>query len=562
MADSFVVTSAIMSCTFGMTPASFTANPARTVMIGGKQKGNIMDYAPGVNIAPFGMCQSLANPEVEAATIAAQGVLTPMPCIPSTPAPWTPGKIDSLVQGQPALTNTCSLMCIWAGKISIVYDGQSPTPPNINVNMSFAGLDSPCLNKMTPLTKEELSNLSNEDRNAYLKSLDSIQNIGSAEMNLAKEWLEKAKEFESLGQTKKAQRARENAMALQRAAINKKENAMQKTYDDYRQILPLTDNEMSRLNDEQKKDLGKQLDSINQELATAEDRYQARMAANMPYGEPGTGAFNASNGMIASSEYEDAKEKAYEQKKNVYQNFREQLGSEATCTPTTNSIDQGNPAVITSDGEKNHVHNDYTTSGFDFSSDAPLVQPYTDEEQKGMLSDLTISNVVNRDPTSNYQKDLDRALKNAEKENADTDSLYDKYTELYDQGYADAAQATQELAQLHQAENEQRKSDAVSKVNEKYKDKLLITEEDIDKMTPEQRAEYNESMDKINSDVESAFWGADSKWQMAHDSELGGFGRATYSILAENQLDDAKEDEARTKKDIIEKLKGTDSITK
>ena len=41
MADSFVVTSALMSCSFGMAPATFTANPARTVMIGGKQKGNI-----------------------------------------------------------------------------------------------------------------------------------------------------------------------------------------------------------------------------------------------------------------------------------------------------------------------------------------------------------------------------------------------------------------------------------------------------------------------------------------------------------------------------------------
>lgn len=556
MADSFVVTSALMSCSFGMAPATFTANPARTVMIGGKQKGNIMDNVSGANISPFGMCQSLANPEVEAATIAAQGVLTPMPCIPFTPMPWAPGKIDCLVQGQPALTNTCNLMCMWAGKISIMYDGQSPMPPNINVNMSFPGMNSPCANKMEPLTNEELNNLSKEDRNAYLKSLDSIQNIGSAEMGLAKEWLEKANEFEALGQKDKAQRARENAMALQRAAIGKKENAMQKVYDDYRQMLPLTDSEKSRLSNEQKKNLEKQLDSINQDLAVAEDRYQTQMGANMGYGEPGAGAFNASNSMIASSKYEDAKEKAYEQKKAVYQSFREQLGPEEVCSPTESIIQQNVSSVITSEGDNNHVSNESRISGFDFSSDAPLVQPYTEEEQKGMLSDLTISNVVYRDPTSNYQRDLDKAIKKAEKENLDTNSLYDKYTELYDQGYVDAAQATQELAQLHQAENEQRKSDAVSKVNDKYKDNLLITQEEIDKMTPEQRAEYNESMDKINSDVESAFWGADSKWQMAHDSELGGFGRATYSILAENQLDDAKEDEALAKKEVIKKLKG------
>ena len=37
-------------------------------------------------------CNSPSNPMVAAATTAALGVLTPMPCIPMTIAPWMPGS--------------------------------------------------------------------------------------------------------------------------------------------------------------------------------------------------------------------------------------------------------------------------------------------------------------------------------------------------------------------------------------------------------------------------------------------------------------------------------------
>jgi hypothetical protein len=39
-----------------------------------KLAATIMDYAPIVNIPPFAMCQSLANPTVATATTAALGV--------------------------------------------------------------------------------------------------------------------------------------------------------------------------------------------------------------------------------------------------------------------------------------------------------------------------------------------------------------------------------------------------------------------------------------------------------------------------------------------------------
>ena len=44
-----------------------------------------------VDIMPFGVCSSLANPQVVAATTAALRVLTPMPWLPMTVTPWSAG---------------------------------------------------------------------------------------------------------------------------------------------------------------------------------------------------------------------------------------------------------------------------------------------------------------------------------------------------------------------------------------------------------------------------------------------------------------------------------------
>jgi Domain of unknown function (DUF4280) len=70
------------------------------------------------------MCTSPANPMVAAATAAALGVPTPMPCIPVTPAPWVPGAPTVMISNMPALNNTSKLMCIWGGVIQIVVPGQ------------------------------------------------------------------------------------------------------------------------------------------------------------------------------------------------------------------------------------------------------------------------------------------------------------------------------------------------------------------------------------------------------------------------------------------------------
>jgi hypothetical protein len=83
-----------------------------------------MDHIPMVNIMPFGMCMSPSNPMVAAATAAALGVLTPMPCIPNTPAPWVTGAPTVLLANFPTLDNISTLNCIWGGVITFTDAGE------------------------------------------------------------------------------------------------------------------------------------------------------------------------------------------------------------------------------------------------------------------------------------------------------------------------------------------------------------------------------------------------------------------------------------------------------
>src|ERR1700728_4303079 len=115
---------AMMMCTMGMAPSSLVVLPTNKVLTGQVPDANIMDHIPMVNIMPFGMCSSPANPTVAAATAAALGVLTPMPCIPTPPAPWVPGAPTVLLGNMPTLDNTCQLMCLWAGVITFTDAGQ------------------------------------------------------------------------------------------------------------------------------------------------------------------------------------------------------------------------------------------------------------------------------------------------------------------------------------------------------------------------------------------------------------------------------------------------------
>ena len=119
---SFVTMGAMLQCSFGLAPSSFMVTVPMRPMCQNKPMGNITDMVPMANIMPFGMCQSMANPTVAAATAAAYGVLTPMPCVPVITGPWFPGG-QEMIGGMPALLNNCKCICAWGGNISVQMPG-------------------------------------------------------------------------------------------------------------------------------------------------------------------------------------------------------------------------------------------------------------------------------------------------------------------------------------------------------------------------------------------------------------------------------------------------------
>jgi hypothetical protein len=86
--------------------------------------GVITDTGPE-NVPPFGLCMSLANPEVATASAAAE-TLVPQPCLPVL-TPWTPGALQVTVGDVPALDDASQCSCAWAGMITVTDPGQIST---------------------------------------------------------------------------------------------------------------------------------------------------------------------------------------------------------------------------------------------------------------------------------------------------------------------------------------------------------------------------------------------------------------------------------------------------
>jgi hypothetical protein len=116
-----VVTGATLQCSLGTTPSTFAASGV--TVSAAAAAGVVTDIGPA-NVPPFGLCQSPANPQVAAATAAAEGVLTPQPCLPVLTL-WTPGSAEVSIGGVAALDDSSQCSCSWAGMISVSAPGQA-----------------------------------------------------------------------------------------------------------------------------------------------------------------------------------------------------------------------------------------------------------------------------------------------------------------------------------------------------------------------------------------------------------------------------------------------------
>ncbi|MDR2666636.1 MAG: DUF4280 domain-containing protein [Holosporales bacterium] len=118
------VCGALCKCSFGTAPSSLSVIPKNPVFACGLPVVSIADMIPMVNIMTFGMCSTMTNPTVASATAAALGVLTPMPCIPATVAPWLPSKPIVIMPTGPVVCSGDMCTCMWGGMISITMPGQ------------------------------------------------------------------------------------------------------------------------------------------------------------------------------------------------------------------------------------------------------------------------------------------------------------------------------------------------------------------------------------------------------------------------------------------------------
>ena len=116
-----VCTGASLQCSMGTTPATFAATGQSVVA---PTAAGVVTDIGAASIPPFGMCMSLSNPQVAAATAAASGTLTPQPCQPVL-SPWSPGSAHVTISEAGALDDSSQCNCTWSGVVTVSAAGQT-----------------------------------------------------------------------------------------------------------------------------------------------------------------------------------------------------------------------------------------------------------------------------------------------------------------------------------------------------------------------------------------------------------------------------------------------------
>ena len=111
-----IIQGTLLKCSFGNAPVPIMVLPDKKVnsMLPVAVKS---DHIPFLNILPFGMCSNPANPMVIAATAAAMGVLTPVPCIPCTVQDWTGACGKVKIKGKEVINMDSRLQCLYGRSI-------------------------------------------------------------------------------------------------------------------------------------------------------------------------------------------------------------------------------------------------------------------------------------------------------------------------------------------------------------------------------------------------------------------------------------------------------------
>lgn len=175
----YVCNGAQLVCSMGTGNAVLVVLPERRILLDGQPQANIMDHKPMTNIPSFGLCTSLANPVVAAATAAHHGCLTPMPCVPNTSSPWQKGHEKLLLKNFPALCMDDTLSCAWAGTITITDCGQGKGQGAFPLSKS--GVDGELLDRLFIKWDTREVNVNGKVR-LFVKSLD--KNRTSATFNI------------------------------------------------------------------------------------------------------------------------------------------------------------------------------------------------------------------------------------------------------------------------------------------------------------------------------------------------------------------------------------------